>query len=472
MQDILVKGMGIDMEELRILSTTAILGYGFPEESFREGIKRKPHVIAVDAGSTDPGPYYLGAGTSFTARSGVKRDMEFMIEAAMDLGIPVIVGTCGGSGADSHLDWNVDIVREISREKGYTFKLAVISAEISKNTVLQKFRNGKITPLHCVPEATEADINNTVSIVGQMGYEPIVAALEQGAQVIMTGRAYDPAVFAALAVQKGYDKGLAYHLGKILECAAIACTPGSGSDCLFGYLGADYFRLEPLSPLRKCTTFSVAAHTLYEKTNPYILPGPGGILDLTNTTFEQETDNTVIVRGSKFVPTDDGKYFVKLEGVRRVGYRTVSIAASKDPVFIDQVDNIVSEIKQRCASNFERQNIGEYFLDFKLYGKNGVMSMFQGMPSESPGELGIVIEAVGQTQEAANTVCAFARSAMLHFGYAGRKSTAGNLAFPFSPSDFKVGEAFVFSLYHLMEVSDPMECFPIKINTLDKGELV
>ena len=40
------------MEEMRILSTTAILGYGFPMESFEEGMKRKPHVIAVDAGST------------------------------------------------------------------------------------------------------------------------------------------------------------------------------------------------------------------------------------------------------------------------------------------------------------------------------------------------------------------------------------------------------------------------------------
>ena len=67
------------MKELRILSPTAILGYGFPMESFVEGMKRKPHVIAVDAGSTDPGPYYLGAGKSFTDRNSVKRDLEIMI---------------------------------------------------------------------------------------------------------------------------------------------------------------------------------------------------------------------------------------------------------------------------------------------------------------------------------------------------------------------------------------------------------
>ena len=42
---------------LKVLSPTAILGYGFPESSFEEGMSRKPDVIAVDAGSTDPGPY-------------------------------------------------------------------------------------------------------------------------------------------------------------------------------------------------------------------------------------------------------------------------------------------------------------------------------------------------------------------------------------------------------------------------------
>lgn len=49
-------------EEFRILSTTAILGYGFPKESFDEGMKRKPDLIAVDAGSTDPGPLLSGRG--------------------------------------------------------------------------------------------------------------------------------------------------------------------------------------------------------------------------------------------------------------------------------------------------------------------------------------------------------------------------------------------------------------------------
>jgi hypothetical protein len=38
-----------------------------------------------------------------------------------------------------------------------------------------------------------------------------------------------------------------------------------------------------------------------------------------------------------------------------------------------------------------------------------------------------------------------------------RKSTAGNLAFPFSPSDVKMGAVYEFSLYHLVKVDDLTE---------------
>ena len=43
---------------------------------------RLPQAIAVDAGSTDPGPYYLGSGNSFTNREAVKRDLALIIENA------------------------------------------------------------------------------------------------------------------------------------------------------------------------------------------------------------------------------------------------------------------------------------------------------------------------------------------------------------------------------------------------------
>ena len=59
-------------------------------------------------------------------------------------------------------------------------------------------------------------------------------------------------------------------------------------------------------------------------------------------------------------------------------------------------------------------------------------------------------------------VCASLRSCYLHYGYPGRKSTAGNLAFPFAPSDVSFGPVYAFSVYHLMAVEDPCGLFPIE----------
>lgn len=448
------------MDELRVLSPTAILGYGFPLSSFEEGMKRHPHVIAVDAGSSDPGPYYLGAGVSFTDKNAVKRDLGIIIPAAIKEGIPVIIGTAGGCGGEPHVCWNINIIRQIAFEKGLSFNMAIIHAEVSKDIIMKKLHSGKVTPLHPAPELTEKELNNSERIVGQMGIEPIIKALDMEAQVIIAGRAYDPAVFAALAVKKGYDKGLAIHMGKILECACIAATPGSGSDCMLGALHKDDFVVEALNPIRKCTTLSVAAHTLYEKTNPYILPGPGGVLNLENTSFEQLREGAVKVSGSKFIASE--KYTIKLEGVKKIGYRTVSIAGVRDPIFISKIDDIIEGVKARVNDNFKDLGM-EYRLEFKVYGKNGVMGDLEPLKETKSHELGIIIDVVAEGQATANTICSFTRSTMLHYGYEDRISTAGNLALPYSPSDFNAGEVYAFNLYHLIEVDDPGELFPIEI---------
>lgn len=446
------------MKEYRVLSPTAILGYGFPLTSFNEGLKRNPDIIAVDAGSTDPGPYYLGAGVSFTDRNAVKRDLEIIISAGLERKIPVLIGTAGGSGADSHVKWNLDIIKELAEEHQWHFKMAVISADLDKNLILDNLKNGKVTPLHPAPQLTEADITDATNIVAQMGIEPLVKALDDEAQIILTGRCYDPAVFAADAIRMGYDAGLAIHMGKILECGAIAAEPGSGSDSILGTLLPDGFIVEPLDANRRCSVTSIAGHTLYEKTNPYQLPGPGGILSLKNTTFTQYSDTAVKVTGSEFIPSE--KYTVKLEGAKKVGYRTVSIAGCRDAIMISKIDEIITAVKQRVQDNFAKQNY-TYHLHFHIYGKNGVMGDLEPFIGVSH-ELGIVIDVVADTQDIANTICSFARSTMLHYGYPGRIATAGNLAFPYSPSDFKVGAVYEFCLYHVLEVDDPLTLFPIK----------
>ncbi len=453
-------------KEFRVLSATAILGYGFPESSFREGLKRRPDLIGVDAGSSDPGPYYLGAGKSFTNRAAVKRDLRFMLTAGVRRGIPVVIGTAGGSGARPHVDWCEAIIREIAAEEKLSFKMGIIYADIPKARVRRHLRKGEIVPLTYVPPLTEAMLDESVNIVAQMGVEPIQKALAAGCQVVLAGRCYDPAVFAALPISLGFDPGLALHMGKILECAAIAATPGSGADCAFGTLRQDSFVLESLNPARRFTKESTAAHTLYEKSDPYHLPGPGGELDLTGCSFTELPGGKVEVRGSRHVETE--RYWVKLEGVRRVGYRTIAVAGTRDPIMIRGIDGILAGVESQVRDILKAESVGGR-IHFHVYGRDGVMGALEPEHRIRSHELGIVIEAVGPTQEDADAVCSLTRSTLLHFGYPGRISTAGNLALPFSPSDARMGEVFEFSIYHLMPLARPAD-FPARIVMVRGGK--
>ena len=101
-------------------------------------------------------------------------------------------------------------------------------------------------------------------------------------------------------------------------------------------------------------------------------------------------------------------------------------------------------------------------LHFHVYGKDAVMGPNEPIRETRSHELGIVIETVAPTVDEADTLLSVTRSTLLHYGYPGRISTAGNLAFPFSPSDVSLGDAYEFSVYHLMEIDRP-DMFPLEV---------
>ena len=85
------------MAEVRILSPCGVIGSGFPESSFGRGLSLRPHVIACDGGSTDMGPASLGTGVPHFSRAATKRDLRLMLLGREQLGVPLIVGSCGHS---------------------------------------------------------------------------------------------------------------------------------------------------------------------------------------------------------------------------------------------------------------------------------------------------------------------------------------------------------------------------------------
>ncbi len=445
------------MDRMTVLAPEGMLGYGIPPRSLEAGLAREPAALAVDAGSTDPGPYYLGAGVPFTNRRAVKRDLAMILDAAHARKIPVLVGSAGGGGGTPHLEWTLDVYREICRERDYRFRTAVIGAEIDRAWLKRKLADGCVAPLDHDRPLDAATIDGAARIVAQMGFEPLIRALDLGADVVIAGRAYDPAVIGALPMRAGFDPGPVIHMGKILECGGAAAYPRHGSDSLLGTIDGDGFVVEPPNPDKVCTVASVAAHSLYEKADPYLQHLPGGAIDLRETRFEQVTPRAVRISGTRFVRAP--AYTLKLEGATRVGYRTLSIAGTRDPILIRHLDAYLDNVRQRVAETYP----DGYRLLFHVYGRDGVMGPLEPTRSIGGHEAGIVFEVIADDPETSAAVLALVRSVALHVTYPGRKAIAGNLAFPFSPSDLRAGEVYEFTIHHLVTVADPLEPFSIEI---------
>src|SRR3546814_14563441 len=119
---------------------------------------------------------------------------------------------------------------------------------------------------------------------------------------------------------RGCDPGLAWHLAKIIECAAQVTEPRVGQDCVIGTINHDHFLVEPAHPDKRCTRTRVAAHTLYENPSPYHLIEPEGTLVTLDSTYEQVDPCTVKVAGSRLEPAH--RYTVRSD-VSRVGKECV-----------------------------------------------------------------------------------------------------------------------------------------------------
>lgn len=452
------------MREVKILAPCGILGYGFPKQSFLNGMAKHPDAIVVDAGSTDAGPHKLGKGVAIVSDQACRRDLELIITEAAREGIPAIIGSAGGAGARTHVERTVRIVASIMKEHHLEdMKTAVIWADIPKDVVQKKQKEEKVEKLgNLVEDLTEERLEKTGDIVAQMGHEPIVKALKEGAQLVICGRAYDPSPFAAVIEYYGLPLAYGYHAGKILECAALCAVPGTTKDCMLGTIREDGFVIEPLSDQRKCTPLSVAAHTFYEKEHPYLLHGPGVVMNLKECQFTQYSGNSVLVTGSKVEKAPH--YQVKLEGAMQCAYRTFVIAGVRDPLLISRLEEVEELVKEQTMEYYSDIDRERYKIQFLNYGINGVMGDAEPLAEEKGHEVGVLFEVIADTQDLANMICSTLRSTFLHYGYEGRKSTAGNLAFPFAPSDIPFGEVYEFSVYHLMEIDqDEMDVlFPIE----------
>ncbi|KAF5609625.1 uncharacterized protein FSUBG_3832 [Fusarium subglutinans] len=436
----------------QIITPVGMLGYGFDEALTHYELSRLvpsgiPTAIILDSGSTDSGPQKLALGSMSCPRSAYAKDLAKLLRLVHTFRVPLIFGSAGGDGTDEHVKAMVEIIEEIAAEdenKGYAFNTISLFSNINKATILERFKEGRLTGCGpCVPPATEYEINESLRVVAQMGYEPFFDAMTANPDfdIIVGGRAYDPSPYVAFCVYQLTRQsnqlstedlhsrlGGFYHMGKILECGGQCSFPKSHGAVATVYENG-LFDVRPTNPESKCTPLSVAAHTLYENTRPDVLRGPGGSLHLENSNYEQ---------------LSDGKS-VRLEAARIVGYRSMFMGSITDHILVSQIDKLLARVRVYVDQQHP-EITGQWNLDFHVYGKDQYTQA-------GPGQLFIVAEALAPTQQLANSIASKARVGMIHAPYPGQKATAGNFGFGLGGlMEIELGPCAEFSLYHLMDL--------------------
>lgn len=448
-------------DSVGILVPSGMLGAGFSPETIDRGLSLGADVIAVDGGSTDSGPYYLGTAQAKTAEGEVRRDLRLLLAAADSAGIPLVVGSCGTSGTDSGVNWVADIVTEICAADGLDLKVAKIFSEQDADQLIERLDHGRIHPLP-PSDALDGDtLRRCTHIVGMMGHEPIEQALRAGAQVVLAGRATDTAVSAALPLMRGMPPGPTWHAAKIVECGG-QCTTDPRSGGVFARIDNTGFTIEPLDPEAACTPTSVAAHMLYETVNPHTMREPGGTIEVADARYTALDDRIVRVEGSRFAPA--AQYTVKLEGAAVTGFETVSFTGIRDPEILQSIEvwaEFLDKTLTERVNNVLDLDPGSWGLDLRLYGYNAILGELEPTPA-TPQEVGVMLLVSAEDQQTATAISKLANPLLLHLPLP-TMSYLPSFAFATSPAHLDRGAAYEFVLNHVVDVDSPSELFRLDL---------
>ncbi|CAB3937662.1 acyclic terpene utilization AtuA family protein [Achromobacter insolitus] len=445
------------MRSMSIICPNGHLGFApLRTESFQLGVAAGPDCIAADSGSDDVGPVPLGSDTSTSPQAWQRHDLEQMLLAARKLGVPMIIGSAGDTGSNSRVDLYVRLIKEIAAEhKLAPFKVGYFYSEVDKERVRRALRDGQqVAGLDGYADLTEAELDASDRIVAVAGVHPYIKLLEAGADVIIGGRSSDAAVFAAPALHRGYDADKAYYLGKVLECASFCAEPYGGKETVMGEISAEDVRVTAMHPDQRCTIASVAGHAMYERSNPYEEFFAGGRLDMAECRYEQLSEKTTRITGSRFEPATPVR--VKLEGSGKVGERYMGLCGIRDPYTIANVDRVIAWARDKVRERFGDSG---YELHYKVYGRDGVMGDLEPLRDQPGHELCVMVQGVAPTAEMAEELTLTGLRQMFYARLPDVKGTAGSVSFPLDEV-VRTSAAYRWTLNHTLPVQDAGELFP------------
>ncbi|OED41595.1 hypothetical protein AB833_09515 [Chromatiales bacterium (ex Bugula neritina AB1)] len=448
----------------RVLVPSGVLGLGFDSAALAAGVATRPDIIAIDGGSTDSGPYYLGTGTSKYSRAACKAEWKQLMLAREQAQVPLVITSCGTCGTDSMVEWMLEITRELAAELSQQVTVATLYSEVSPDLIKEQLVQGRILPLAPAFHIDAASVESIDHIVALAGAEQINAALATGADIVLAGRATDTAGISAMPLARGEQHGAAWHGAKIAECGALCSTnPTSGVIAL--EVDKTGFSVWPLAEAASCTPHSVSAHMLYENADPHTLYEPGGALEVHDALYKSIDEKRVRVTGSRWVPSD--QYTVKLEGARSVGYQSTLMAILRDARYVANakvwVDRLTNYLEKEIASRMGLAK-DDYDVEFRLIGVDAALGELEVRVSD-PAEIGVLVLVSAQSEELADELAKLINPFLLHYPLNDNEELP-TFAFPYSPAQTNRGAIYEFCLNHVLVLEEPMDGFRLEVHQI------
>lgn len=443
---------------IKVLIPSGALGLGFSQEALKRGLAEKPDIIAIDGGSTDSGPYYLGSGTSKYSRQRTKAEWAMLMEARAQIGVPLLIGTAGTCGTDATVDWLTDITREIASSRSETPRICTVKCSQPTTRITEALAQGDITTLSPCGDLGPETVESCTNIVALAGVEQITHALDTGADIVIAGRTTDTAVIAALPIARGCHPGAAWHGAKIGECGALATTRPSSGVILLEF-DADGVTITPMDPAARATPRTVSSHMLYENSDPIVLYEPGGHLDVSKAAYSEVGERAVRIEGSAWVPSET--YTVKLEGAGTAGYQTLSHVLIRDERYVNRVEEWCAKVLADFQARATDVDFDSVSIDFRLIGKNATLGALENRTG-APVEIGVMVIVTAQSQAEATEIARALNPALLHLPLEADEPLP-TFAFPFSPPETERGLLYEFRLNHVMALADPLSAFRFEV---------
>ncbi|MDR8394421.1 DUF1446 domain-containing protein [Aliifodinibius sp. S!AR15-10] len=291
-----------------------------------------------------------------------------------------VVTNAGGVNPDACKDAILDIVRQ---QEINDITVAVVDGDDILPDIDQLVESGH--HLHNIDTgAPITDVkDDLLSANVYLGSRPIVEALQQGADIVITGRVFDAGLILGPMM---YEFGWAWNdwdkvasgivAGHIIECGAQA----SGGNFTDWEEVDDFVNIGfPIIEAKADGTFVVTKHDgtgglvnemtvkeqlIYEIADPAAYLTPDGIADFTSVQLQQEGENRVQVSGVMGKPTTDS---YKVSASYKRGYKLSSTLVYSWPNALGKARKAGDILQDRAkALNLE---IGEFNVEF--IGFNG-----------------------------------------------------------------------------------------------------